>query len=1451
MSLFKRGVSEICGIKSVIIGEVRLPSPTPADFSLEQYGKAESMKAYLKSAEGFFVLNKSTTVGRHEDSDLVLESPDIDNHHALIEYNEAEDSFVLQDFNSRNGTFVNECHIQNVAVKLLPGDILRFGSGGLTYELVIENPSSVSSPWMSGPVPWPRPQPPAATQQSQQSPPPLQMPFPLGIRPAPVQRSWSQGVPRPTMVPPACHKRPMSAGGKMFSFVMDGIHRPPIIKQGIRLCFQWWFWGWPYSHAVWTNAVELSEPSVAEGIPEAGPSGEIYADQDSDQQDKDEIILLLGKEISRLSDFELESKYKDVVIANLQNQVANLSQRLSEKTSSRQKERGTSQNFQVLDEDIDAKQREIESLKSQISALQKGYNQVLCQTLSERNSEITSLKHEGENLRKDNAVTSGMVSSLQKEVSTRDEQIQQLTQEVNQLKSENKEKEHQLEALSSRCYMLKEELRKEDSQKEQQEAQGKELKLCKIQIQDMEKEMRKLREELKKSSTEQNMISKTLREKSKVEEKLQEDSRRKLLQLQEMGNRENLIKVNLERAVGQLEHFRTQIIKATYGQVKPFLDRSITDQQLIEKITQVTEDSINLQQKKWTLQKETQLHSSKREEITENVEKLKTSLDNCQACMKMSCCSKDLKKEVDVLQSLQVSPPVSGLQKVALDILRLALSWLEDTERLLGDVGIQLSSSDAGLSLYLEYLLIHYKKITNQSQELQIKIHSSQEAQQSFMQEKLQEHLAEKEKLNEDRLQQEEKLRDRIKQLLEEKEDLEESIAQEKNRAKEALEEEQKRVQELENRLTRQKKVWEESIAQEKNRGKEALEDEQKRVQELESRLTCQKEISESSIAYEKHKAKEAIEKEKKKVQDLENRITKQKEEIDLKVQKEDVLNNKLNDALAMIEEIQKTKMAESLKAESLSMKLNETLAELETARTKMIVMEERLQHTVKALRDEQEAQKHGFETEVVEYKEQIRQHSQTIVSLEERLRKVTARHRKIEGEIATLKDNDPAQEKVMQREPPAVPPTETSVKDEVGDTLIGDLLAAQKEILSQQEVIMRLRKNLTEAHNRMSDLRGELNEKQKMELERNVALVQQQSNELKALKEKMAQLTGLVEKKDRELEVLKEALRTSQEKHRVQLHKEKEQKPKNMTQMCDISVQMEPVHTDIFSSSQEESFSDLGAKCKGSRHEEVIQRQKKALSELRARIKELEKESSANHKDHPNESFLDLKAVRMETNVQKTSDAKPDVPAFSRIEIRAPQNSPVNSAVPDIKSGKMDVVEALDLSEKLYMDMSKTLGSLMNIKDMSGHISMKYLSPKERERVNQLRQRDLDLVFEKITQLKSRLERKEELLRGYEKDIEQLRQSKVSVQTYQSQVAKLEDDIYKEAEEKALLKEALQRVELQLYQEKRFNRAIRQQKVGARKATQKMDQERETPQGETSSKPSQSLLFSKPGSRN
>lgn len=92
----------------------------------------------------------------------------------------------------------------------------------------------VSFPWLGGPAPWPRPQPPRFTEQPAHTPLPPQMPFQPGVRPAPVQKSWSQGFPRPTAAQPAGHKRPLSACGKMFSFLAEGAPQCPVIKQGTR-----------------------------------------------------------------------------------------------------------------------------------------------------------------------------------------------------------------------------------------------------------------------------------------------------------------------------------------------------------------------------------------------------------------------------------------------------------------------------------------------------------------------------------------------------------------------------------------------------------------------------------------------------------------------------------------------------------------------------------------------------------------------------------------------------------------------------------------------------------------------------------------------------------------------------------------------------------------------------------------------------------------------------------------------------------------------------------------------------------------------------------------------------------------------------------------------------------------------------------------------------------------
>lgn len=53
----------------------------------------------------------------------------VERQHAVIEYDETEGCFVVQDLNSAHGTYVNECRVQNAAVRLASGDIIRFGYG--------------------------------------------------------------------------------------------------------------------------------------------------------------------------------------------------------------------------------------------------------------------------------------------------------------------------------------------------------------------------------------------------------------------------------------------------------------------------------------------------------------------------------------------------------------------------------------------------------------------------------------------------------------------------------------------------------------------------------------------------------------------------------------------------------------------------------------------------------------------------------------------------------------------------------------------------------------------------------------------------------------------------------------------------------------------------------------------------------------------------------------------------------------------------------------------------------------------------------------------------------------------------------------------------------------------------------------------------------------------------
>ena len=55
-----------------------------------------------------------------------------------MEYDDDKRCFILKDLNSSTGTFIHDCRVQNAAVQLSNGDIVRFGCNGLPLEFRIE-----------------------------------------------------------------------------------------------------------------------------------------------------------------------------------------------------------------------------------------------------------------------------------------------------------------------------------------------------------------------------------------------------------------------------------------------------------------------------------------------------------------------------------------------------------------------------------------------------------------------------------------------------------------------------------------------------------------------------------------------------------------------------------------------------------------------------------------------------------------------------------------------------------------------------------------------------------------------------------------------------------------------------------------------------------------------------------------------------------------------------------------------------------------------------------------------------------------------------------------------------------------------------------------------------------------------------------------------------------------
>ncbi|XP_027592170.2 forkhead-associated domain-containing protein 1 isoform X1 [Pipra filicauda] len=1239
------------------------------------------MRAFLRSSEGCFQLKPhTTTIGSHRGADIVLQSAGVADRHAALEFSASDNGFILQDFNSPHGTFVNSCQVQNAAVGVRPGDILRFGTAGAAFELVLDGAAQVSCPPLKRRTGWagqlqvvaePKPSAPVSPPRL----PSLQWQHPPG--------SPGRGTPGALghQPHPPLPRRPLSAWDRSVASTasLDTFGRTSAVRP------------------VSTSFSGDCASSVG-GAPSLGTHN-----TDLLQQEKGEKLLQLEKEMGHLSGLEAESKRKDVVIRDLQEEVAAMAKKLAQAAARNEVE--LTQKLLAFNQELGAKTEEIKALREQINDLQKGSSQVFSHSLYERDLEIGRLRRESEKLKKDQALSAGLVSSLQRDVLQKEQKIQQLQQEIEKLKKENREKDNQLAVVSAKCSRIKEETKRELGEQE--------IISCRNRIGELERDLEGLQVEIQKHCAKQESVQNQLAEKAQAEEELKAAGARQAVQLREMGRRERLLRAELRRAGEQLESFKTQVMQVCSPSAAGSTGKSITEQQVIEKVRQICDEIQQSHEREKCLQEELSSRLMKEKEVSANIEVLKNSLQELQACLRSSCSSTSLQGKLEQLEVASLDPSISAIRTAVVDMARVPLSWLEDVEQLLASVGMDLCTSGQGLLAAFRSLLEKTQEVAQRNQLLQEQLERLQQSQAEM----LQEHTKELEAKHE--------------------QDLEIKIQQ---------------------------------IILEKDKEN--------------------KEILESTLAEEKDKCKKCVEEEQKKIQELESHLKSMNEATARKAEEQEVIEGKLKEALHELEE---------------------TTAREVLLQQQLLVQDEQL----RAVQEDKELQRQKLQEEIAGYREQSKQHSLTIVALEDRLLGATQEQKMLEEEKAALVEKMEVIQRGAHRSASGAwlevcPAMESHI---CLRKLQEELAMAQSMLLEKEAFIGRLTRELSESRARVSDMRGELSEEQKVELEKNQSRLKHREREVNQLREKLSQMSNLVEEKDQSLKAAAEELRRAQARCQVlrdasqQTVEKPEDAPRTPVRVGEASQRVPPL-----------DLADLGAKCRGLRHQETIQRQKEGLAELRERVKMLEKRQSSGAvkkglepqvRDLPEEivqhTGLEMEPAPMSGTKLKAGKAPGHVPNGGSLRITN-------------RAASLEMAEATDPGEKMYLDVIGALGSLMEMKELSGMQPLQHLPLEEREEVGLQRQSALELLYKKIRNLQHRLERKEEMLKDYEGSMEQLRQNQASLRRCQEEMSNLEDEAHREAEEKALLREALERTQLQLEQEKRLRRAAKRHKPGATK---------------------------------
>ncbi|KAK3566336.1 hypothetical protein QTP86_032338, partial [Hemibagrus guttatus] len=437
----------------------------------------------------------------------------------------------------------------------------------------------------------------------------------------------------------------------------------------------------------------------------------------------------------------------------------------------------------------------------------------------------------------------------------------------------------------------------------------------------------------------------------------------------------------------------------------------------------------------------------------------------------------------------------------------------------------------------------------------------------------------------------------------------------------------------------------------------------------------------------------------------------------------------------------------------------------------------------------EQERERSSVEIE--EYREQVRQHAHTIVALEEQMSSALKKAREMEEERDTLTQQLTEALNQIEGVKPSVSVEQTEEQQQLKQTvtsLRASLGMSQQEVVRQGEVIASLSRDLSHAHARLSDLKGELSEEQKMELETHKALVVDQRMQLSMLTQKLTVTTELLEQKEEQLRTLREKL--------IETEADLKRERTENTGPLPLTI---PTTKDVAIMVSSSNLPNQVSKCKVCRQEEMMRQGKETLNAMKDRISAVEQKWPCNVLAQQREPMRQdqKKQVQMKAQRFKRSAAQRD--SFSSVSGFAFPEALSEAALE--RTARLDLSDALELSERTYVDLARALCEALELCEgqLSGCVPLKHLPPGEREHMASLRQEDLELLRSQIALQNSQSQNKDLLLQESQREIQTLRDSQAFGQQLQIELDNVRSELATLKLESSTLRQTLEETQTQL----------------------------------------------------